>query len=127
MTNIYRGLSTFNRKKKFRVTDFELVKQDLINHLNIRRGEKLMQPNFGTRIWDMLFEPFTDVVRQQITDDITSIISYDPRIRVQDILITEKEYGLQIEIEMVYVQTNQADVLSLQFDRNSLTMTQGAA
>ena len=53
----YRGFSTLVNAKKYRLTDFELVKQDLINHFNIRKGEKLMKPDFGTVIWDMLFEP----------------------------------------------------------------------
>ena len=52
MAITYKGFSTNNRSKKFRVTDFELVKQDLINHFNIRKGEKLMNPNFGTIIWN---------------------------------------------------------------------------
>ena len=127
MANLYRGMSSYNRYKKYRVTDFELVKQDLINHFHIRKGEKLMQPNFGTIIWNMLFEPMTDAVRQTILDDVKTIAGYDPRISVQNILITEKDYGMQIEIDLVYIQTNQADRLQLQFDRNRQTLTQASA
>jgi phage baseplate assembly protein W len=53
----YRGLSTLGQNKKFRLTDIELVKRDLLNHFQIRKGEKLMNPNFGSIIWNMLFEP----------------------------------------------------------------------
>ena len=60
MAILYKGFSTINRNKKFRATDVELVKQDLINHFSVRKGEKLMQPNFGTIIWDMLFEPLDE-------------------------------------------------------------------
>ena len=43
----YRGFSTLVNAKKYRLTDFELVKQDLINHFNIRKGEKLWHCYLG--------------------------------------------------------------------------------
>lgn len=113
----YLGFSTVNRRRKFRVTDFNLVKQDLYNHFHIRRGEKLMNPDFGTIIWDMLFEPFTQATRDVIADDVKRIASYDPRIQVSDIIITEFETGIMLEINVNYVLTNQVSVMTLQFDR----------
>ena len=41
---IYKGFSTYNRSKRFTLTDFECVKQDIYNYFNIRPGEKLMRP-----------------------------------------------------------------------------------
>jgi phage baseplate assembly protein W len=124
MANIlYRGFSTLNQSKKFRLIEFELVKRDLINHFNIRKGEKLMQPDFGTIIWSLLFEPMTDVVRNQIVDDIKSIVNYDPRIGVNSINLTELDYGLQVEIELVYLQTDQSSNLVVQFDRDSQSIS----
>lgn len=120
---LYRGFSTFNRSKKFKVTDFDLVKQDLINHFSIRKGEKLMQPNFGTIIWGLIFEPLTDAVHQAIIDDVTAIVNYDPRIGVQNIKITEQNHGMMLEIDLIYLQTNQVDTLRIQFDKNTLTLT----
>jgi len=62
--NIYRGFSTLNRRNNFRVSDYDLVRQDLFNHFNIRKGEKLMNPNFGTIIWNMLFDPLTSETKK---------------------------------------------------------------
>lgn len=121
----YRGFSTANRYKKFRVTDFELIKQDLINHFNIRRGEKLMNPNFGTIIWNTLFEPLTQETRDIITDDVKRIVNYDPRLTVDDIIISEKDYGIQIEVELRYATTNESSNLKLNFDRASKTLSRG--
>jgi phage baseplate assembly protein W len=124
MANIlYRGFSTLNQSKKFRLIEFDLVKRDLINHFNIRKGEKLMQPDFGTIIWSLLFEPMTDVVRNQIVDDIKAIVNYDPRIGVNSINLTELDYGLQVEIELVYIQTDQSSNLIVQFDRDSQSIS----
>ena len=45
--------------KKFKLTDEQLVIQDLVNALNIRKGEKVGQPSYGTTLWDFIFEPNT--------------------------------------------------------------------
>ena len=48
---VYRGFSSVeNAKEGFSLYDFELIKQDLINHFHIRQGEKISDPNFGTII-----------------------------------------------------------------------------
>jgi phage baseplate assembly protein W len=123
MSTLYKGFSTVNRFKKFRVTNVELIKQDLLNHFYIRKGEKLMQPNFGTIIWNLLFEPMTDAVHQAIVDDVKAIVGYDPRTSLEKIDITEFQNGLQINISLLYIPTNQTTALSLQFDANSQTLT----
>ena len=119
-STFYRGFSTYNRRKKFRVVDFDLSKQNLFNHLNIRKGEKLNNPNFGTIIWNMLFEPLTIEVKAAIAADISSIVSYDPRLRTDNISISEYQHGLQIEVELTFIETDQRDRLNLQFDRRAL-------
>jgi phage baseplate assembly protein W len=123
MANIYRGFSTYNRNKKFNVTNYELVRQDLFNHFNIAKGEKLMNPNFGTIIWNMLFDPLTPDTKKAMLDDIRRIVNYDPRIAVQNVILTEFDRGIQIEIELTYLLSNQQDRLTLQFDRDAMTLT----
>jgi phage baseplate assembly protein W len=115
----YKGFSTVGRYKKFRVTDVELVKQDLLNHFAIRRGEKLMNPEFGSIIWNCLYEPITDEIRGIIIDDVTKIVNYDPRTQVVDITIDQYDTGLQLEIDIEYVTTSQQERLVLSFDRDS--------
>jgi len=123
MAIMYRGFSTVNRKKKFRLTDFELVRQDLINHFYIRKGEKLMNPSFGTIIWNVLHEPLTDNLKSIITTDIKNIVSSDPRLAVDRVMITEYDQGLQIDLELRYVQTNQSSLLNLRFDNQNNQLT----
>lgn len=118
----YIGFSTYNRARKFTLTDFDLVKQDLFNHFSIRKGEKLMNPKFGTNIWNMLFEPFTDEVKESIAEDIKTVIDYDPRIEAVDVNVTEYEHGIQIDLELRYVPTNQVEAMLLKFDRESRSL-----
>lgn len=117
---IYKGYNTVgNNTGKVQLTDADLIKQDLINNFNIRRGEKLMNPNFGTIIWDSLFEPFTEQLKSQIVADVTRIANYDPRLAVDSILVDQFESGLILELRLVYATTNQVETMRLTFDRNA--------
>jgi phage baseplate assembly protein W len=113
----YKGFSTINQLKKFRLTDLELIKRDLLNHFSIRKGEKLMNPEFGSIIWAMLFEPLSADVKALIVEDIQRVVGYDPRVRVDNVLVDQFEYGLQIQIEMTFLPDDLSDVILLQFNR----------
>jgi phage baseplate assembly protein W len=119
----YRGFSTRNSPKKYSLTDYQLAKQDLLNYFNIRKGEKLMQPNFGTIIWDMLFEPLTEDTQQIITDDIKRIVTYDPRLTVGQVAVTQQENGFLVQLTLAYIPTDQTDVINLNFNRSSNSLT----
>lgn len=119
----YRGFSTLVSPKRFGVNDFELAKRDLLNYFNIRKGEKLMQPNFGTVIWDLLFEPLSDGIQQAITEDITNIVGYDPRLRVGQVAVIQQSNGFLVQLTLYYVPTNQSEKIDLNFEQNSKTLT----
>ena len=95
----YRGFSTVTSTRKSRLVDFELAKQDLINHFHIKKGEKLHNPNFGTNLWSIVFDPLTPTTKQAIIDDINVIAGYDPRIQVNDVVVVEYEQGIQVELD----------------------------
>lgn len=119
----YRGFSTLVNKKKYSLTDYALAKQDLINYFQIRKGSKLMQPKFGTIIWDQMFEPLNETTRDIITDDIKRIVAYDPRLIINDISVTEELTGLQLHITLTYIPSDQTETINLNFNRNSSTLT----
>jgi phage baseplate assembly protein W len=123
MATTYKGFSTQAGNRNFSLTDFDLIKQDILNHFNIRKGEKLMRPNFGTIIWNVLHEPFTEDLKSVITQDVKAIASYDPRVSFDNIIITEYDQGLQIELQLRYVLTNQTNVMLMNFNgvTNQLT------
>jgi phage baseplate assembly protein W len=119
----YRGFSTINNPKKYHLTDYELAKRDLLNYFYIRKGEKLMNPNFGTIIWDMLFEPLTEDTQQVITSDITRIVTYDPRLAVGQVAVTQQDNGFLVQLTLSYIPTDQTDTINLSFDRTSKALT----
>ena len=115
----YKGFSSKEFKRNFKLYDFELVKQDILNHFYIRKGEKLENPNFGTIIWDILFENFTPEVKEAIAKDVEDIINYDIRVKVNSVAVDSTDQGIRIEAELVYLPLNLVDTISLNFDRES--------
>jgi len=115
---MYRGFSTVNTNtQNFTLYDFELIKQDLLNHFYIRQGERLMQPTFGTIIWDLLFEPLTPQVKELILQNVNQIVNYDPRVQASDVVITGYDTGIQIQCTLTYKPYNLSQKLQLNFDQ----------
>ena len=123
MATTYKGFSTQAGSTNFRLTDFNLIKQDILNHFNIRKGEKLMRPNFGTIIWNVLHEPFTEDLKSVIAQDVKAIASYDPRVSFDNIIITEFDQGIQIELQLRYVLSNQTNVMLMNFNGTTNKLT----
>ncbi len=117
-SKMYRGFSTVSTStENFTLFDLELVKQDLLNHFYVRQGERLMQPTFGTIIWDLLFEPLTEQIKDLILQNVNTIINYDPRITAKNVIVTSYESGIQIECHLTYLPYNVSQVLQLRFDQ----------
>tara|TARA_B100001287_G_C22340297_1_gene370370 strand:- start:9 stop:461 length:453 start_codon:yes stop_codon:yes gene_type:complete len=116
----YRGFSTVNPENPNPVLyDIALIKQDIINHFHIRQGEKLSDPTFGTIIWDALFEPLTDGLKDAITQNVTRIVSADPRVKVKSVIVDQFESGIQVEVNLEYLPYNIAETMRLSFDQNA--------
>ena len=118
----YKGFSSKETSKNYKLYDIDLVKQDLINHFYIRKGEKLENPAFGTVIWDMLFEQFTEDVKNIIAKDVEDIINYDPRIAVNEVQIDSTDQGIRIQADIVYIPFNVNERMTFNFDKANSTI-----
>ena len=116
----FKGFSSRADKRNFKLYDFEVAKQDLINRLSIRKGERVENPEFGTIIYDAIFEPFTEALKDAIVEDITANLNADPRIATEEILVTEADKGIAIQATITYVPLNITEKLRFNFDENSL-------
>jgi phage baseplate assembly protein W len=117
---MYKGFSTISDStENFALYDFQLIQQDLLNHFYTRQGERLMNPTFGTVIWDLLFEPLTEEIKNVITENVNQIINYDPRINATQVTVTQYESGLQVECVLTYLPYNISQAMQLRFDQNN--------
>lgn len=112
------GYSTINKYKSYTVTDFALIKRDLLNALNIRQGEMPGRPNVGTTMWSLIFEPQNASTSQQVITEIQRVVAQDPRIAISDINVYAQENGILVELEVQTVQGQNAEMLSIFFDQN---------
>jgi phage baseplate assembly protein W len=117
----YKGFSTVNSNNSSpALYDIALIKQDIINHFHIRQGEKLSDPEFGTIVWDIIFEPLTEDTKNAIVQNISRIVNYDPRVKVNKIEVQQPyEHAIRIDCELVYLPYSIVEKLQFTFDQNA--------
>jgi len=102
--------------------DLDLARQDLLNHFNTRKGERIMLPNFGSIVWDMLFEPLDDITINLIDADVRAIIKNDPRWSLQSVDISEGPNALNIKVVVIYLPSEETVTLPLTYDKGTNTL-----
>jgi phage baseplate assembly protein W len=118
---LYRGFSSAsyltNRAAGFMVTNQECVKQDLLNHLYTIPGERVHQPDFGTRIPLLAFEPLDQTTLEIVRTDLRKVIDYDPRVRLIDMTVQAAPDNNMIIafVDLLYVELNVTETLKLDF------------
>jgi phage baseplate assembly protein W len=117
---LYKGYSTYNyeKNKSLGLTDVELVKQDILNHFYTRYGERLKMARFGCIVPDMVFEPMEAQNLAAIELDISKVMNYDPRIRVNSI-VSSPDYDnstLTVEVNITYIELDLNDLLHLNIE-----------
>jgi phage baseplate assembly protein W len=102
--------------KKFALTDEKLVIQDFLNALNIRLGEKVGQPQYGTTLWDFVFEPNTIEVQGQLETELRRVANLDPRLQVNTVKASPVQNGILVELQVAVAPFNNPQVLSVFFN-----------
>lgn len=117
---IYKGFSTSSGNKSNMLYDIDVVKQDLINHFYTRKGERVMEPEFGSIVWDMLYEPLDESSQEDLIEDCTRIINSDPRCELLDIQLDSLGNGVRIDISINVLPFNKQATMQLDFERETL-------
>ena len=81
----YNGFSTFGAKRGFKLTGKDLITRDILNHIYTLKGERVMEPGFGTRIPLLAFEPLDEQTLAAVEADLRVVIGYDARVELIDI------------------------------------------
>jgi phage baseplate assembly protein W len=114
------GYSTIDKYKNYTVTDFNLIKRDLLNALTIRQGEMPGRPNVGTTMFTLMFEPQGEPTNKAIIKEIQRVIAQDPRIQLSDINVFPQENGILIELEVDTVSGQQGELLNIFFNNQTM-------
>ncbi len=113
------GFSTVNKNKNFILVDYELIKQDLLNAFNIRQGELVGRPSYGTILWTFLFENQSVDLQTAIYNEVQRVIAGDPRLYLNNVVMYPQDNGILLELNLQTVATTSAQILSIFFNENS--------
>ena len=110
----YSSVSDIVKSKT--LTDSNLAKRDLLNHFHTKRGERVMNPNFGSILPELVFEPLDFTTEQAAIDDVKVIVENDPRWNVLETLLTKpNEHSLEVKVRLEYIETGKAEELLLNY------------
>tara|TARA_B100000925_G_C21767947_1_gene370714 strand:- start:246 stop:638 length:393 start_codon:yes stop_codon:yes gene_type:complete len=83
--------------------DASAIKQAIVNLLMTNKGERLMNPDYGSDIRRYLFEPLDYGTANQITGNIKSTIdTFEPRISVLNLRALPNMDDNGFDVEMTY-------------------------
>lgn len=69
------------------------IKQSLEILLNTSKGERIMLPNYGCDLQSFLFESINTTKMHLLQELIrTAILTYEPRIKLNDVIIDQTDY-----------------------------------
>ena len=83
--------------------DTSAIKAALKNIMLTKRTEKLMVPEFGTNIYDSLFEPMDDLTADRIRNEIINVLGqYETRISIRSVTVNQYPYENAYQISVIY-------------------------
>jgi phage baseplate assembly protein W len=73
-------------------------------------GERVMRPEFGCRVWDMLFEPVTPNLLGQMAQAVRDALAqWEPRATIEDVQVRQDDDDhalVHIDVQYVVKSTN---------------------
>ena len=97
-----------------RFVNEKAVTRSIRNIILTNRGERLYQPDLGSDIRSLLFEPMStftaNVLRKTIEDAITK---YEPRAKVINVQVDPYEDTNRYVVTIVYMLINKTDPISV--------------
>jgi len=83
--------------------DANAIARSVRNIITTRPGEKLFNPEFGTKITDSLFELLDETTADEIKDEIRfSINNFEPRVRYISSIVEPKYDENAFNVKIIY-------------------------
>jgi|TARA_R110002049_G_scaffold6943_3_gene42134 uncharacterized protein len=102
-------------------TTKDAIKSNLLNFILTGKRERIMNPNFGSGVRDLLFEPITE----NITDQIENLIyggveTFFPQVQINTLTVELDPNNFRVTINLNYsvINTNIEDELQINFNTN---------
>lgn len=110
----FNGPGVFNKTYSTR----DQIKSNLINLILTNKGERVMNPEFGSDIRRSLFEQITEDLVESATNKITTAVSiFLPEITIVNITVTPQpdQNSISVVVDYVINISGTADQIHVQF------------
>ena len=98
------------------MTDDELVRQSIEQLLLVSKGERVMRPFVGSKVYAFVFENNDAVLGELIKAEISSVLGrFEPRAIVQDVQTTRNDTEVVVDVTYVVRSTGNENTLSMSF------------
>lgn len=100
--------------------DLQVLESSVRMILLTAKGERVMMPEFGTNLRNVVFEPDTGVVETMVREEVSSAIStWEPRVSLVSAEVTRSPNSRQVILDVALVSnlTSQPFQISLDFSR----------
>ena len=92
------------------------IKQSIKNLVLTQKGEKLFQPEIGSGVYELLFEPMDPFTADSIRDEIINTLGqYEPRITISEVTVLANEETNQFDVTVEYRIVGQPIVETVNF------------
>lgn len=103
--------------------NFESIKRSIRNIISTNKGERPLDPDFGSNVRGLLFEPDSDLLRIALEDEIqTQIENFEPRARLLSVVVSNTSEAidsneLNVVIEFTPINSQQTVSLNVVLER----------
>jgi hypothetical protein len=105
------------------IKNFESIKRSVRNIISTNKGERPLNPDFGSNVRALLFEPDSDLLRIALEDEIeTQLMNFEPRIEILTVTVANTSelidsYELNVVIEFTPINSQQTVTLNVVLER----------
>ena len=96
--------------------DIEAIKNSIRNIFTTRKGQKILNPEFGSSLEQYLFEPVNQIYGRAIGQEIyDSIVTYEPRVDVTKVKVDPypDEYAYKISVAYNFIEIKKESLLTI--------------
>ena len=120
LSRAFRDLS-IGMKSNPNTEDFSMVKNENAIKQSIRNlvltgfGERPFQPTKGSRLRQMLFEPFDIFMAEELKEEIFNVITqFEPRVQINEVRVRASDTN-DLEVEVDYTIVGETLVQTVDF------------
>lgn len=82
------------------------IKGCIRNIFNWRRGQRILNPNFGNILYEYVYEPINEITMKNLRQDLIAMLGYEPRITVLSLDVIPEYDQNTITIKVKYLIPN---------------------